>query len=457
MSAVARWKKEKNVNGVPTVVPEHPPSWSVSAVHSRGEWRGVNHLEAVIDYPILKPDGSILTKPGYDPGTALIFEPTGAVPEIPDKPTLEHAEVARNRLLNVVSEFPFKNRVHKSAWLASLLTPLARFAFSGPAPLFFCDANVRGAGKGKLLQTASIIVTGNEMSVAIYTNDEAELRKRITSLAMAGDRMVLFDNVQGRFGNAVLDAALTTNFWEDRVLGVSKMYRGPLYATWFATGNNVELAADTPRRVCHIRLESDKEHPELRADFKHPELFAYVKKQRSRLLSAALTILRGYCVAGKPDMNLPAWGSFEGWSALVRNAVVWCGMPDPGDTRLELQEQSDTSASALGTLLRCWRKMDRKGHGLSVSQVVSNLYPADSHIPLAAEGWRDEMKEAIESLTERSDPKAIIGSLGNMMKKFAKRVVDGWFFKRAGVKHHHARWVATPVKDFYEREEAEDG
>ena len=29
-------------------------------------------------------------------------------------------------------------------------------------------------------------------------------------------------------------------------------------------------------------------------------------------------------------------GSYEGWSNLVREAVVWCGLPDPGETRQEL-------------------------------------------------------------------------------------------------------------------------
>ena len=30
-----------------------------------------------------------------------------------------------------------------------------------------------------------------------------------------------------------------------------------------------------------------------------------------------------------PDLRLPAWGSLEGWSGLVRSAVVWAGLSDP--------------------------------------------------------------------------------------------------------------------------------
>ena len=205
---------------------------------------------------------------------------------------------------------------YRAAWLAALLTPLARFAFVGPTPLFLCDANVRAVGKGLLLDCISRIVTGEPFTIATFTSDDDELRKRVTSLALGGDRLVLFDNLSGNFGNAVLDAALTGTAWKDRVLGANRMAEAPLYMTWYATGNNVGIAADTARRCCHIRLESAHERPEERTDFDHPNLLAWIGQNRLRLLTAALTILRGYCAAGRPDLHLPAWGSYEGWSAL---------------------------------------------------------------------------------------------------------------------------------------------
>ena len=362
LTANARWLSMAKDG--PT--PAHPPGWCVSAVHARAEWEGVRHLEAAIDSPVLKPDGSLLTTTGYDPEIALYFEPAGATPDMPEHPTKDDAVAARKELLGVVRDFPFASKAHKAAWLAGMLTPLARFAFAGPSPLFLVDANVRGAGKGLLLNAIAHVITGTEFSTATYTNDEAELRKRITSLAMKGDRLVLFDNLAGKFGNAVLDAALTTTCWEDRVLGGNHIFRGPLYVTWFATGNNVHVGADTCRRICHVRLESGLERPELRKDFRHPRLLDWVRDHRPRLLGAALTLLRAYCVAGMPDLGLPAWGSFEGWSSLVRNAVVWCGMPDPGETRIELQETSDTEAIAMQLLLTGWQQMDPAGRGSTV-------------------------------------------------------------------------------------------
>src|SRR5262249_5118887 len=154
------------------------------------------------------------------------------------------------------------------------------------------------------------------------------------------------------------DAALTTDRWKDRLLGGNRVYDGPLHVCWFGTGNNVQLQADTTRRVCHIRMESTDEHPEMKTGFKYPDLRAHVLANRGRLLSAALTILRGWIVAGRPRHGLAPWGSYEGWSGVVREAVVFAGLPDPGETRLALQTTADRDAAVMRSILACLEQMD---------------------------------------------------------------------------------------------------
>ena len=210
-----------------------------------------------------------------------------------------------------------------------MLTPIARFAFHRPAPLFLADANVRGASKGLLLDTCSWIATGREFARAVYTLDDTEMGKTITAIAHAGERMILFDNLGGFLGNPSLDAALTSTEWQGRILGRSEQPRVPLLTTWYGTGNNVILLADTTRRVCPIRLESPHAKPEECSEFRYPDLLGWVRQHRCRLLVAALTVLSAYCRAGKPDQRLKSWGSYGGWSALVRGAIVWRGNPTP--------------------------------------------------------------------------------------------------------------------------------
>ena len=444
LTACARWRQMRRTAEGDELVPGRPPLWCIAAVGARADWPGVRRLEAVVDHPVLRPDGTVLSTAGYDPETGLLLEMAGDLSAPPESPTHAQAVAARDALLGVVCDFPFDREDHKAAWLAALLTPLARFAFAGPAPLFLVDANTRGSGKGLMLDCIARILTGERFTVATYTSDEDELRKRITSLAISGDRLVLFDNLEGRFGNATLDAALTATHWQDRLLGVNRIVQAPLFVTWYATGNNVAVSADTARRICHVRLESDREHPEERADFRCPDLLAYVALHRGRLLAAALTILRGYCVAGRPNQHLTAWGSFDGWSRLVRAAVVWCGLPDPGQTRQQLQEQADTAASGMNLLLLCWERMDPCRGGLTAAEVVDRLF---KHPPLSPPDWYADMRDAIEGLVGRGDSRA----LGVKLRGNRRRIFGGRFIDRAGLEHSAARWAVFPGECFAQR------
>jgi hypothetical protein len=446
LAANAMWIRPRKTQRGDIEEPAHPPAWCVSATHARADWPGIRHLEAVVDYPVLRPDGTVLSRPGYDPETGLFLEVLGNLPGIPDHPTRADAILARDQLLEVVSDFPFERPVHQSAWLAGLFTPLARFAFAGPAPLFLADANVRAAGKGLLLDTISRIATGERFTVATYTSDQDELRKRITSIVLAGDRLVLFDNLEGKFGDPVLDAALTAPTWKDRILGVNRMAEGPMYMTWFATGNNVAIAGDTARRICHIRLESPEERPEERQDFRHPNLLAYVGDNRGRLLAAALTILRAYCAAGRPDQKLPAWGSFDGWSGLVRSAVFWVGMPDPGETRLLLQAHADVAAESMGIILECWESLDPERRGLTAAEVIQRL-TEDS--PTDRPAYYADLTDALVALLGKLDARL----LGNRLRSYRRRIFQGRFIDHAGTVQRAVRWAVFYAKEFSRRPE----
>ena len=267
-----------------------------------------------------------------------------------------------------------------------------------------------------------------------YTSDREELRKRITTAAVEGERLILLDNLAGAVGNDILDAALTGDRWKDRLLGGNRMFDGPLHVTWFGTGNNVQLQADTSRRVCHVRMESADERPELRAGFKYRDLRAHVRANRGRLLSAALTILRGWTVAGKPTHGLKAWGSYEPWSDVVREAVVFADLPDPGETRLALQTAADRDAGAMAVVLDGLEKMDTDRRGKTTVEVIAALKGTDEH---SAE-WLAEMRSAVEELCGKLDGRA----LGFKFRHFKRRNFAGKMLDVAGTDRQHGnRWT----------------
>ena len=210
--------------------------------------------------------------------------------------------------------------------------------------------------------------------------------------------------------------------------------------TWFGTGNNVQLQADTSRRVCHARMESADERPELRAGFKYRALRAHVRANRGWLLSAALTVLRGWAVAGQPTHGLKAWGSYEPWSDMVREAVVFAGLPDPGDTRLALQTAADRDAGAMAVVIDGLKAMDVDGRGLTAVDIVAKLKNADDGSP----EWMAEMRSAVEELCGKLDARP----LAFKFRHFKRRNFNGKMLDVAGEHRQHGnRWtVMTAAK-----------
>jgi hypothetical protein len=398
------------------------PKWCYEAVLNRGNWPGIRPIRGIVTCPVLKSDGSVLQVEGYDADSGLYVDLTESFPTIAADPSYDDVQRAVVTLFDLVSDFPFKDSASRSAWVGSLLTPLAREAYRGcTGPLNLFDANIRGSGKSLLADINSLIVTGREATRLTAPQNDEEARKRITALVNDSDRIVLIDNITGRFGCASLDAALTGTVWKDRRLGHTELIEAPLRMTWYASGNNVILAADTARRVCHIRLESPLENPEDRSGFKYPDIRKHVRKNRPALLSAALTILRGYIAAGRPEQNLKPWGSFEGWTDLVRSAIVWCGLTDPGETRTELRATSDSEVGALRQMLEALAHVDQDQDGLRTSDMLKIATAQDQSY---AADDAEMMRDSIEMFCGRAIAKVSAQHLGNQLRHFRNRVID---------------------------------
>ncbi len=370
----ATWLKVRAGRDGPEHVAAHPPDWCVAGVAARGAWPSVRYLEGIVETPVLRPDGSILDRPGYDHATGLLHEPAAAFPAVPVAPTHADAKTAADVLLDIVCDFPFAGPSHRAAWLAALLTPFARHAIDGCCPCFVFDGTTPGSGKSLLADVIATVATGRTMPRKAYPSDDDEMRKTITAVALAGDPLVLLDNVATAFGTASLDAALTGRTWRDRVLGRSEMTAElPLYTTWYASGNNVQIRGDALRRVLPCRLEPTQERPEERQGFRHPHLLAKVRAERAAVVKAALTILRAFHLAGRPTDGLKPFGGFEAWSALVRGAVAWSTGVDPLDAREDLRA-ADSDSLTLNALVHAWSELPgATGDGVTVADALAEL------------------------------------------------------------------------------------
>jgi hypothetical protein len=426
-------------NGASTRLAQHPQAWCVKAIDAWPNWAGMRQLAGVVTVPTIRPDGSLLDSHGYDPATKLVYRPGDCIPNVPEHPDADDAQYSLDVLFDVVRDFPFKSESHQATWLSHLLSIIARSAFSGPAPLFAFDATTAGTGKSLLADVSFNIAYGSDAPRFSNPTSEEESRKRITTLAVAGTEAVLIDNIAGVFGTPSLDAALTATEWSDRLLGVNKGVRLPMRIIWAATGNNLILKPDTARRVAHIRLEAREERPDLREGFKYPELLSHVRQHRADLLGAALTIVRAWFTAGCPKAHLPSWGSYEGWSAVIRQAVVWLGLPDPADTREEFRAVADRETAAFADLIEGLLDADPNCNGLTSAEIFEKVdKEPESYKPL---------RNALLELCADKNGKITVRGIGTKLSHLRGRIINGRYIDYDPQRANRKGWFVATVKD----------
>jgi hypothetical protein len=165
--------------------------------------------------------------------------------------------------------------------------------------------------------------------------------------------VIEFDDLNGDIQPySKLKTAITDESVSGRILGSTKEVMVSTRTLILSSGNNVDPVRDMSRRVLTINLDPRCETPAERV-FKNPNLLSDVKAKRGQLVSDCLTIVRGWIVAGRPKAELPSLASFNQWSDLCRQPLVWLGLADPAAKIFE-QMKDDPDAELLGRFLDAW-------------------------------------------------------------------------------------------------------
>lgn len=412
-----------------------PTDHIVSAVHVRGEWP-VRMLVGVTETPTLRPDGSVVQDAGYDAATGYLYQPSETFPRVPESPSQLDAVKALRDLLEIFEEFPYvksKKEAHQSVPVAAILTLIARPAILGAVPAFVFNASTRGSGKTLQTDVIAMIVSGRMMPRMSYPAQEEELEKVLGSYAIRGAQFFSLDNINRPFGGDALERVVTArDTVELRVLGENTIPTLSWRAVVFATGNNVDVRRDMVRRTLIARLEPDMAEPEKRTGFKHGDLPAWVKENRGRLVVSALTVLRAYFFAKKPDQGCDHLGSFEEWSRLIPHAIVWAGGKNPMDAQGGKDSEVDEEARMMSLFMREVIRLvpgAREGGSFKVSDLINLLFRTPRQkLPdgtIVADGF-DELREAI---TEICQPRPGLSpdarQLGKRMARYRGRIIDG--------------------------------
>lgn len=413
-------------------VPADPPMAAASGLLARkGDWR-FPALRGILSGPALRPDGTVLNSPGYDPATAYYLAKPLPL-DLPDAPGRADALAAVAKLRGLLAGFPFVSGVDESVALGLLMSVVSRPAYDR-APLFAVTAPVRGSGKSTLVDVAAVLATGSRAAVLAATSNAEELEKRLNASILAGDSLVSLDNLNGALRSDLLSQALTQDRVRVRPLGSSEQVEIACDATWSATGNNLAVAGDLSRRALVCRLDPAMERPEERRFAFDP--LARALEDRPAYVSACICVLRAFHLAGRPGVSdLVPFGSFEGWSGLVRAALVWCGLPDPCLSRAEA-EADDPDRELLAGLLAAWRGHfgDTPQTSAGLIQAAMNGTPAlAEHLAeIAAEGSGYNARRLGRWLS--SNKGRVVGGLRLKIFRQDRNGVSQWFVEAVPAK-----------------------
>jgi putative DNA primase/helicase len=328
------------------------PSASIAAVlAARVGKRRLRSVAAVTNCPTLRPDGSILSAPGYDPATRIYYMPNASLrmPPIPEHPMREDAKAAAALLSDLLAGFPLVTYADRAVALSLIVSAVVRGAL-GMVPVHAFTAPTPGTGKSYIADVTAAIISGRWCPVITPGRTEEELEKRLGAMLLAGYPIISLDNITNGLGGDALCQIAERPTVRIRILGKSETPECEFRGIIIANGNNLTIVGDMTRRVILGNLDAKVERPEERKFNFDP--VRRVMADRGRYIAAAITIVCAYLAAGRPD-RCPTLASYAEWSDMVRSALVWAGCGDPVETMKVIRE-TDPVLTTLRTVLECW-------------------------------------------------------------------------------------------------------
>lgn len=429
LSRHARWAVPAS-DDLADLRPTSVPSWAVRAIAGRRQWPGLRVLMGLVTTPVLRPDGSVLEAPGYDAATGLFYAPDGAYPRVPLSPTLADAKQAIDRLLALVDDVPFATEADRAGWLSMVVTPLVRYAMAGPPPLHVLSASRSLVETGPLLDLTASVLCGTAMASVDASDLLSPRRRSAESLLAQGEPVALLTDVEGPGAPGL-----------GRVLRELQRDRGAHRLLWFVAGVALARGRDLGASCLPITLAA----PDTAALRPARPVGAFpihdVGERRGELIVAALTVLRAWWAAGRPEVALPPWPGYGAWSRSVRAALVWAGQPDPRDGADGTASGQEPTRDPVADLIGGWAEVAASfPGGCSVRQALDALLAA----PPSQYG---RLRSAVATLSPGPlEDRATADRLGRTLSRFRSVESGGLHLHLASSGNQGNRWAVRATR-----------
>lgn len=396
----------------------------------------VNPVKGIVDHPIIAPNLVMVTKQGYDPNMQLIAEFDYERFDVLDK-RLSDTEVMLqlDRISAPFSGFAFASDADYTVAIAAVFSAVLRQVLP-TCPVFGFDAPMQGSGKTLLAETIAVIASGQTASALApgRADYDEEFRKRLFALLLRGEKICLFDNIVGEFDSPSFAAAVTSEYYEDRILQHSKTSKIFVKTLFLMTGNNLRFSGDMVRRVLRCRLVP-KEKDLAKRCFKFDPA-ERAKAQRDDIISSVLSLINHWKHCGQPKEN-GTFTSFSEWDTLVRQPIAFLGKHYVGTRLLDVLDVSTKQqgdASDKETLLALLVALERQfGNNKKFKAYKVLEYMRDNFS-------NSSLVDAILAFKRREELQSS-SHVGKLFKQFVDRNVDDMVLRSKKISNSQSYWV----------------
>jgi hypothetical protein len=244
----------------------------------------------------------------------------------------------------LLSEFPLDDQSKINA-IARLLTPRCQglMGWKKRSPLWVFTANKPRSGKDYLAMLTPLIHSHYPNQDPPLEYDE-EVKRRITAALLSGRRFMHFANCRKNLDNPSLEAAVTAEYWTDRIIRTSAEATVPNEIIFSLSYNDsLPMTRDIAARMRVIRLHNKLEEGNL-AEFKIRNLHERVTRLkpiedpmdksavplcRLNILAALDTFIRTWVDEGCPPPPPPPMASYPEWTRVVGGIMASAKLGNP--------------------------------------------------------------------------------------------------------------------------------
>jgi len=399
-------------------------------------------ISGIVTCPTLRPDGSLLYKPGWDRPTKLWHVGDPAFRGIEERfikdPSEEDVLAALGRIKKrILPEVAFSGygtddegggkAVSVATALSMFLTPAAR-GMLGRVPWHCVNGPTPGTGKSYLIFLVGCLILGHAVPALAVSSRKEELDTSVTAHIRQAHPLLNMDNVPWEVRSSLLNQLVSEILVEVRPFNQNETtelvpYRG----TPYINGNNLTITEDMIRRSVMCHLDSRMEHPEKKKYKTKPH--EYILANRCEVLIDCLTIVLGHKHAGK----LTQLAGFGEWSDYVRSPINFYHGADCVVSQ-EWMTESDPDRSMVNEVMGVMKKDYGSGVEFTVQEWIDE---ADDTVGAGSHG---ELFNALLMVCKMKDKRPSASDCGSWLRYHKNRPFDGMMFVQVRKKHQAVVW-----------------